>query len=223
MSWLPTCTLVISSGFAVNTDRCNWYSKRENGETCNEGLIGDKHCKSNHCACSVTDNCRCWPYLEQRESCEFDRQCNSGQCTCNRCVGSDGLVYPGGPCRLDSQCQSSHYCNWASGVGCTGTCVEKLGITEKCTFDDRCDSGQCTCNRCVGSDGLVYPGGPCRVNSQCQSSYFCSGFTAGSVCSGACEYKLANGISCNRVRYGHDQCQSDWCYCWFGSCSCRAQ
>ena len=152
-----------------------------------------------------------------------DEECYSGQCTCNKCVESDGLMYPGGPCRTDSQCQSSHYCSGASGVACTGTCVEKLGFKESCTFDDRCDSGQCTCNRCVEADGLVYPGGPCRVNSQCQSSYFCSGFTAGSVCSGACEYKLANGISCNQVRYGHDQCQSGWCYCWAGSCSCRAK
>jgi len=199
------------------------------------------YCESGYCMGSYFGTGTCTAKNGPNQVCpdqsgsDSDSGCTTGICcdisgSTDYCSDASGKCPEGADCWSSEICQSGYtnmvygYCSWVAG---RGTCRELKDIQEFCGTvgggDEECYSGQCTCNKCVESDGLMYPGGPCRVNSQCHSSYFCRGFTAGSVCSGACEYKLANGISCNRVRYGHDQCQSGWCYCWLGSCSCRAQ
>ena len=242
-SWLGKCTLEISTGFVINTDNCDWAPSElwpdatiPDGQPC----YRDAACQSGYCKGDyISTGGTCTPKNGPKEVCpdqgaaNADSGCTTGICCDMRdgsteyCSDASGRCPEGADCLSSTICQSGYldrsygYCSWVGGFG---TCQELKAIRENCGTvgggDEECYSGQCTCNKCVGSNGLMYRGGPCRVNSQCQNSDFCNGFTAGTVCSGACEYKLASGASCNQVRYGHDQCQSGWCYCWFGFCSC---
>jgi hypothetical protein len=197
---------------------------------CADGFCCDATCGSDCDACDLLNNegaCTlmsngssgnpsCAPYVctgssqSCPSSCANDNDCASG----NYCSGSTCVAQKsnGGTCTLANECISG---NCVDGYCCDGSCgsacdaCDLSGNLGSCTLRSNGSNGSPSCLPYV-CDGLgaTCPGS-CSNDSQCNSSYYCSGST--------CVLKSGNGSTCSVA----NECQSGFCadgYCCNAAC-----
>ena len=198
-------------------------ARRADGEPCEAAT----QCSSNTCERSrcVTNECElssyysscpdgqycvathegnvCHSLLDRGDSCSEDRQCQSGECTQDRCF-DDECPAP----LMTEDCMPNQICI-TTPIG--NTCMMKLPVDAQCTADIQCLSGNC-------QDGTVCQpqeeeeeteplanGEDCDTNMQCASGR-CSG--------GQCRAALLdNGATCDPAgsANGDQDCRSNNC------------
>lgn len=122
---------------------------------CSNGTMIDL-CGSCGCGngtyCEYSDN-SCQVKKTDNSICEYDRECENGNCFQNRCRPSYYL------CDSDDDCSDVEYCN-------NGLCYQKNPSGGNCTTDDRCLSGHCVENNCID----------CFDTSECEADHRCDDF-----------------------------------------------
>jgi microsomal dipeptidase-like Zn-dependent dipeptidase len=183
-----------------------------------------------HCSTTYAPDSR-----DLEQSCRFDAECISDQCTSALCNMVGGRCV----CNDDGDCGTTRYCaDGAPGAG-DNACVSKKANWEACSRDGQCLSGacggcadmtgwcftprskvygqscrsdrECTTDRC-GADCYVNPTGTClcQEDSHCASTQYCGwGFN-----SGKCQNKKSRGAACTSDR----ECLSNNCR-WSFTCA----
>ncbi|HEY6460779.1 MAG TPA: hypothetical protein VIY73_11535 [Polyangiaceae bacterium] len=116
-------------------------------------------------------------------SCHSDADCDtnggfvcyseatSPSLSCDVGCGCCGRGPDSGNCHVDSDCQAADPAAICEKDGCCGSLV----CTHGCTDDSTCGAGSvCTEHRCVAA--------PCQSDSDCPSSFACSGTCARRLC-----------------------------------------
>ncbi len=123
--------------------------------------------------------CRNRSCLRPGYSCTLSKSCCSGMCANSVCVASsEHQALPGEICENNSECFSNDcrphpYKNSRICYGSTGEFCSR--VSDTCTDNTNCCSGNCFKNRCLGSQkDPAIVGSYCYAdNSECES-YYCN-------------------------------------------------
>lgn len=178
----------------------------EMGETC----LTDRHCERGDCSygkCTCRSDRSCWPteYCNVKpfalnqclpdgttplgNSCDTNRECQSGKCQGDRCV-----------CAEDDDCPFRYFCNNRLSAN---RCLRDgtLGLDATCAKNSECQTGKCQGGRCV-----------CAEDRDCPLSFFCNTQLSANRC--LADGSLSLGSSCAHNRECQTgKCQGDRCVC----------